>query len=187
MNRSAFAVAITGTRSVGKDTLFTLLRTLDPRFVRYAFADAVRADLAPFVLEHYGIDIWTCLGEQKELIRPLLIAHGMAMRARDPAHWVKRTIALIEQDSANADAFGLSYTPTVTDCRFVNEAALMRATFPGFMLVNVTREGSPPPTEEEEKHYRAVASMADHHLHWGGETEAQQMDRAREVLGWLRT
>ncbi len=169
------------TRQQGKDTLAALLRQLDPRFTPFSFARALKEDLDPFLRQHYGVDIWTCSTEQKEWVRPLLISHGMAMRARDPDHWVKRTIADIKAHLAREDII-----PIVTDCRFVNEVSLMHAAFPGFRYVNVTREGAPPPTEEETRHAPAVAAMADYALHWGGETEAQQLDRAREMLAWLR-
>ncbi len=172
-------LSISGTRSVGKDTLYHRLRTLNPAFRRYAFADAVRNDLAPFIQLHYGFDIWNCTPEEKEIARPLLIAHGMGMRAKDELHWVKIIARQLESDlAANPDMIG-----TLNDGRFINECTFFRDRYgEAFKQVNVTRVGSPTPTDEEEKHYRQVAAMADRHLSWGNDTEEDQLEQARILM-----
>lgn len=170
------------TRQQGKDTLAAILADLDPRFVRYAFADPLKADLAPFLLAHFGVDIWTCSVAEKELVRPILIAYGMCQRAVDPDYWVKRTVTTIETDLAQTDN---SIVPVITDCRFVNEVAGLRAMFPGFRYVNVTRAGAPSPTDEEEKHWRTVSALADYQLVWGNDSLDGQRAHAQALIEWL--
>lgn len=179
MNRYSFAVAITGTRKVGKDTLYQLVRQINPQFKRYAFADAVRSDLEDFLKKHYGIDVWNCTEEGKEVIRPFLITHGMAKRRQDPLHWVKKTIASITASSPTETH------PFITDCRFANEAMVLKDAFPNFRLINLARIGAPDPTDEEKKHFQTVSAMADYHILWGDDTEAQRAEIAAKLVQWL--
>ncbi len=174
-------LALGCTRQQGKDTLARLMHQLDPRIVAFSFATALKRDLHPFLLDHYGVDIWTCPIEEKELIRPLLIAHGMCQRARDPDYWVKRTVQDIEDHLARTSD-SHEVIPVITDCRFLNEVTVLRARFPGFRFVNVTREGAPPPTEEETRHCAAVSALADYYVHWGNDTPEEQLEIARRTL-----
>lgn len=186
MSRPPLVVALSGNRSQGKDTLFLCLRKLSSEFARFAFADRLKEDLEELLSYQFGVDVWSATGEGKELIRPILIAYGCAHRAVDPDHWVKVVIAEIDAAQKSVP-FGHPFTPVVTDLRFPNEAALLRAAYGDSLVqIDVTRKGAPAPTDEEEKHYREVAAMADYHLHWGEETPEQQLDHAREVLQWLK-
>lgn len=178
MNKFPLVLGLAATRQVGKDTLFARLSTLDYRFRRFAMADALKSDLATFVLQNFGVDVWTAEGEDKELVRPVLIAYGMCQRERDPGYWVKKVMAQIDA----AATLSPDIIPTVCDVRFVNEALYLSAHYgDSFKLVNLTRDGAPPPTEEERKHFRAVEERADMRLHWGGDTLEKQLDYARQV------
>lgn len=180
--KTTSVIAITGTRGVGKDTLVALLQRLHYGTARFAFADQLRKDLEQFVTAYFEQDVWTTDPEIKERLRPLLIGYGMAQRSFDPEYWADRTIAAIKLDRiAYPDMLAC-----IADCRFENEAIRLREAFgASFILINLTREGSPPPTDEEEKHFRQVAAMADYHLHWGGDTAEQQLEHARRVLEWV--
>jgi hypothetical protein len=173
------------TRAVGKDTLAALMAQLDPRVRRYAFADPLKQDFAPFLSRHFGIDIWRCTPEEKEIVRPILIAYGMSQRARDPDYWVKRTVEAIKADIAKCPPAADMIIPVVTDVRFSNEIDILRREL-GALIVHVTRDGAPPPTDEEAKHYAGLIPLADKHLHWGNDTFEEQTNMARVVLGWLK-
>lgn len=182
MNNPITACAITATKQSGKDTLVRHLISLNPRFTRFGFADRLRDDLAPFVRQYFDKDVWTTIPIIKEGLRPLLIGYGMAQRAFNEDHWVARSVGHAREIMAKDPLV----IPIWSDGRFVNEIRYLRAEFgDGFRLINLTREGAPPPTDEEEKHFRQVAAMADFHLHWGGEDEEGQREKAREVLRWL--
>lgn len=181
-----------GTAGAGKDTLFTRLHELHGQYARTAFADVLKLDLRPFILQHFGIDALTCKGAEKELIRPLLISYGMAKRMVDPLHWCKRAT---DQIMADWQARDEDYVPVVTDVRFENEVLHLRKTFQTFdldsdtggtfILVDVTRNGAPSPTDEEEKHYRQVAAMADYELTWGDDTPDQQRVHAEKLHRYI--
>lgn len=174
-------MAITGTRGVGKDTLCALLTRINPRLRRVAFADQIKEDLFPLIQEHLGFDVRTATGGAKEQSRPMLISWGMTMRARDPLHWVKVAVNHVDKTHTGYPSYRDAPLWCVVDCRFTNEVEYLRSVYPSFKLINVTRDGAPPPTIEEERHYRLVAAMADHHLAWGNDDEATQLARAREV------
>lgn len=181
----SIALLICGTRRSGKDTLGRLLAELTGfRCTRYAYANQLKADLRPFVMENFGFDSEDCTPEEKEIIRPILISYGCAQRAVDINHWVDIVIRDINLDMQIVD--NVNMVPVVTDGRFPNEVTRMREQYGAALKVlNLTRIGAPPPTDEEEKHYRQVADMADLRFNWGAETETEQADRAREVLEWL--
>lgn len=174
-------IGLTATRGCGKDTLFEHLREIDDRFCRYAFADPLKADLAPLIQKQFGFDVFKCSAEQKEMVRPLLIGYGMAMRNLDPLYWVKRTVTNIDRDLKT----GL-VIPVTTDVRFLNEAVFLRDHFPNFLLINITRDGAPPPTEEEEKHFRGVAEQANINFHWGNDTREHRAVKASKLYNQIK-
>lgn len=182
---SNLVVALAGDRGVGKDTLFNLLRSIDHRFTRWAYADILKADLRSLCWSQFGIDPATATGADKELLRPLLIAYGCAWRERDIDHWAKKVAGSI------TETIQLNPQPlihVITDCRFENEAELSRRCFsPNFRLIRVDRIGSLGPTEEERKHSAAVSAMADYHLLWGNDTEEQRALAAAKLVVWLES
>lgn len=176
-------LGISGNRGVGKDTLFQSLNNVHlkevPIFRRYAFADALKRDLESLLKEQFGVDIWNVTGENKELIRPILIAYGCAWRALDPDHWVKKVINSIKRD----EFISAQHIPVITDIRFENEGALLKKTFGDrFFHVDLVNTEAPEPTEEEKKHYLKVAHQADFQLVWGDDTPAEINDLTRYVL-----
>jgi len=182
MSVPAITLGIGARRCVGKDTLGQLLNRLHSKVRLYSFATALRADLGPFIHEQFGIDVWTSDPRQKEFIRPYLLCHGMAWRQRDPLHWVKRTMEAIQHDLKVVPEL----IPVITDTRFPNEVTYFREHYgSSYHLLDLSRKGAPPPTDEEEKHYREVQAMADFHLEWGEDTPEQQVEHARQVLAWL--
>jgi hypothetical protein len=140
--------------------------------------DVLKDHLAPFVLERFGIDIWTMEGDAKETLRPLLIAYGMCQRERDSGYWITQVLRQID---AAVDRHP-DIIPVVTDVRFVNEASYLAAHYgSAFRLISLARAGAPAPTEEELKHCPAVSDMAHLSLRWGNDTLESQLARAREV------
>ena len=176
-------LGISATRQSGKDTLVGHILDIDPRCYRVAFADRLKRDVAPLIREEMGFNPDNLTPEQKEIVRPLWIGWGMAQRARDPLHWVK----IVTREIQETWKFASQAIPACADFRFCNEVAHFRDTFgPAFVLINLTREGAPPPTDEEEKHYRQVAAMADYHLNWGNNTKEERLEIAHQVLTFAR-
>lgn len=174
-------LGITGNNRVGKDTLCANLRQIHKRVQRYAFADALKNDLAGFIRTNFKFDIFNCTAEQKELVRPIMIAYGCAKRAVDINYWAKQVVTNIESDQSY-DTY--SIIPVITDVRFESEAIFLKKSFgKNFKLIAVNRSDAPEPTEEEKKNYPAVAALADFTVNWGGNSVEEQLKIARGVWG----
>lgn len=176
-------ILLSGDRSSGKDTLFNLLKEIDHNCVRHAFADELKKDLTPLLREQFGILPMSATGSDKEFLRPIFVAYGCAWREKEPLHWAKKVMGEISQTIQNNPQ---PLTHVVCDARFENEVSLFRDKFGGDMAhVNLTRVGSPGPTDEERKHSAAVSAMADYHILWGNDTPEQRALVAAKLVKWL--
>lgn len=128
-------IGLCGYAQSGKDTAAKHLTG----FRRLAFADKLKADLSGFILTFYGFSIYNCTPEQKEMIRPLMIAHGECKRRQDPSHWLKPIQRVIE-DSCKEDGF------VITDVRYLNEAKMILNA--GGLIIYLDRGGAPASNEE---------------------------------------
>lgn len=97
-------IAVTGYARSGKGSLCDALERNLKREIpnlsigQFAFAESLRRELAPFLMENFSIDAWTSDTKKKEIIRPLLIGHGMARRASsENQYWIKKIEQQIEQ------------------------------------------------------------------------------------------
>lgn len=101
-------IGFCGYAKAGKDTACTMLG-----LKRMAFADQLKKDLRMFCIQHYNIDPLEATPEEKEIIRPLLVAHGAAMRKVSPNYWVD---LLLPENFEPKEDVG------ITDVRYFNEA-----------------------------------------------------------------
>lgn len=180
---NGFTVLLCGCRQAGKDTLFNLLRSIDHRCRRFAFADKMKEDLRQLCISQFGIDPLTATGEEKEFLRPLFISYGCMWREKDPDHWVRKVADHIQQNHLCNPQPMLHIT---TDGRFENEVGLFRERFgSNLRVIWVDRIGAPPPTDEERKHIDSVRAMADYSITWGNDTEGQRALTAAKLVAWL--
>lgn len=118
---------------VGKDyatdVALLLCSKLGIKARRKAFADPVKEDLEGLVRSKFGIDIWTAQGNDKEIIRPTIVAHGMAMRARSATYWVDRLADDFESEEKDLTSYGQKPTEVVviSDVRFENEVRFVKS------------------------------------------------------------
>ena len=134
-------VALCGYAQVGKDTAAKILSEFS--YYRVAFADSLKEDLRGFILTHYGLDVDRVEGKEKEMIRPMLVAHGRIKREMNPNHWVdlaETRMSLIKSIGA-ADRF------VISDLRYPNEAKRVKEL--GGEVWLVVRTGFHPANEEE--------------------------------------
>lgn len=172
-------VAFSGNRCVGKDTAYELFAQL-VNCTRFAFADALKNDLKDLIKTQFDIDIFNPTKEEKEFIRPMMIAYGCMWREKDPEHWVKIVIKQIQKDLILSDKIVRNLiTPyfAIVDLRFENELDELHRSFGENLIhVNISNKYAPPPTVEEEKHYKKVAQRAHYHIDWGNNTLAERQD-----------
>lgn len=136
-------IGLVGKKRSGKDTAAGFL-VQDHGFVRYAFADPLKAtmlDLNPIVPDGRLTSRLSALVRErgweaaKELpeVRRLLQAHGVAIRTHvDPDVWLNATMRKVLTDDRPV---------VLTDVRFPNEADAIEAA--GGLLVRVVRASAP--------------------------------------------
>jgi len=149
-NRRPRLIGCAGFSRVGKDEACRLLGGH-----RLAFADALKADLAPVIRDRYGFDPTALTPEQKETLRPLFVAHGAAARAVDPDIWIRPVEERIRgfYDMAAAGQWAPPLV-CVTDVRYLNEVnAVLKL---GGMVVHITRPGYGPANGEEERSFDLI-------------------------------
>lgn len=109
-------IALSGVARAGKDTFCKILIDLFAKqgivAQRYSLADQLKKDLNPFFIEKFGIDIFSCSSQEKELIRPLMVSYGKVWREKsNGTHW---TNILSNQIKQNKEKI----VPIITDIRY---------------------------------------------------------------------
>ena len=110
-------IGLTGFARVGKDSFYQVAsRILKKEYglksTRYALADALKGDIAEFISEKVGIDVYTDDDGDKTVIRPLLVAYGKCKRIQSKAtYWTSLLQDKIELDTDTDVVF-------VTDVRY---------------------------------------------------------------------
>lgn len=114
-NTMSKVIGVAGVAGAGKDTFLDLLSRNLPNVKRFALADNLKRELNPFFKEMYGVDIFTCPRETKDLLRPILVAHGKMRRiSSEGKHWTNMLTKEIEEyRAANPD-----HIIVVTDIRY---------------------------------------------------------------------
>lgn len=163
-------IALTATARAGKDSFYALAARILARYgitsARFAFADDLKLEIDPFITEHYGFSVLSCTAEQKELVRPFMLAHGQGMRAvTGGKYWIDKILSKMDACPAQVKF--------ITDLRFPNEAEIFRAR--GATIINIqkfemdffqTKVYDDPPNEEEAKNAPILRRMADCHFEW---------------------
>jgi hypothetical protein len=158
-------IGISGSRCVGKDTFYRILKSLNPLFVRYAMADELKHDLSDFVKRMFSIDLLNASGKDKELVRPIMISYGSVWRSIDIDHWVKKVILQIDAQSHTDDI------PVITDLRYENELSAFRSKYGSqFFHIHITRDDGVEAMPDEKQSLDALSPLADLHVIWGNNT-----------------
>lgn len=163
-------IGLCGVAQSGKDTFcngaINLFKKQGIEAKRVSFADALKRDVEPFLMEKIGISSFTNKIEEKTLIRDFLVAYGTKlMRRIDENIWIKKAQEIIEENISN------NIVSIVTDIRYKNEISWVQNDLGGVVL-HITRrmpessENVPPANKEEKAHDPVLQDLADRHLHW---------------------
>lgn len=105
MNNKTKLIGVSGKARVGKDSFSNaLVKTIQENYPsvttkRFAFADELKRELAPFFMEQFGVDVFNLPDETKEIYRPMLIAHGQIRRALTKnKYWVDKLQETISRE-----------------------------------------------------------------------------------------
>ena len=165
-------IGLTGVARCGKDTFYAILKKyLKEKNIeskRIALADALKKELEDFVEKKFKINLNTCEGPDKELIRPLMVAYGKCRRVQtEGKYWT----SLIDQEIKNLKEKNI--VPIVTDVRYIeykdDEYSWIK-NHDG-ILIHLSRklnDGSlvPPANIEEKSNDNKLKAVADYCISW---------------------
>lgn len=157
-------IGITGVSRSGKDTFclqaLGFLAKKGIKCMKKSFADKLKKDLIPICNGPVGINPFTEDPEQKEIIRPLLVAYGTdVMRRLDKDCWIRQ----LDHDLEICRE--LKITPIITDVRYPNEIDWLQQELGG-VCVHISRIGIRSANKEERKNNPILKSKADYCLRW---------------------
>jgi hypothetical protein len=112
-----------------------------------AFADSLKEDVDG-LQGLTDLDLFTGEKNDKALLRPLLVAYGEGMRAKEPNYWITRLTLPHEAKKAGRCV--------LTDVRYLNEARYV--TEQGGLLFYVQRELVGPANDEERRSIGVIMS-----------------------------
>jgi len=172
-------IGLAGVAGAGKDLFFKILKESVPNVKRYALADELKEELFEWSHMNYGIDTMKCTREEKDLIRPLLVAHGnLQRRLSEGQYWTERLTKWIKDD-LNSFPDKLSETDIIciTDIRYEeykkDEVHWLKNDLDG-LLVHIskyTRRNNkrfyhPPANQAERENDPELKKAADHLVTW---------------------
>ena len=165
-------IGLTGVARSGKDTFFSILQKyLEEKNIkseRLAFADNLKSELSDFTKEKFKIDLFKCPGQDKELVRPLMVAYGKCRRAQtEGKYWTSLLDVKIKDLQKN------NILPIITDVRYIeykdDEYSWLKSH--DGILIHISRkldDGSiiPPANVEEKANDNKLKAVADMSISW---------------------
>ena len=187
-------IGLSGVAGAGKDLFFSLLsQKLD--CVRQSLADNLKKEVTEWCYNHYGIHPLTCSREEKDIIRPLLVAHGSIKRGKtNGRHWIEELNKKIKNNLSNSIVI-------VTDIRYddypKDEAYWLKEELGGYLVHislydEVSRLNSSfkkyklPANEEEARNNPELIRKADYIVDWKREKDKSRLEpHVNDFLDWL--
>lgn len=189
-------IGIAGPARSGKDTLAdAFLRVLKSSKIegkKESFAAQLKLESRQFVMDTIGIDTFTEVTAEKDIIRPFLVTWGTHVRRKlDPDVWIKSVAKTCREDIVTV----------VADVRYPNELKWVKDK--GGYIVYVDRflgDGTLilPANEEEKFNCPLLKESCDFHLSWGSALEEEWIDNiagnvlediipTEELKSWILT
>ena len=165
-------IGLTGVARSGKDTFYSILnKYLEEKNIksqRIALADILKKELNDFTKEKFKIDLNKCEGNEKELIRPLMVAYGKCRRMQSEGkYWTSLVDPKIKE-------FKKDYIlPIITDVRYIeykdDEYSWLKSH--NGILIHISRkldDGSLvlPANAEEKSNDNKLKAVADYSINW---------------------
>ena len=172
-------IGIAGVAGSGKDTFGKIIGNVFENSggkVNYlSFAAKLKAEVSEISKKLYDIDPINCTREEKNLIRPLLLAHGAIMREKTQGqYWINSIKNLIIENNINI----------ITDVRFCeyecDEVDWIQSN--GGIVVHITRffeeNGQRiyimPDNEYEKRNDKTLKNKADYSFSWPTDISKQK-------------
>jgi len=186
-------IGISGVAGCGKNTLSTiiikLLQRLELPYRELSIANNLKQEVSCVSRELYGINSSNCTREEKETIRPFLVAHGEIKRnLSNGTHWT----SLLNKELA-ADKINI-----ITDIRYnkyeKDEVFWLKNEINGVLIhlsryneVNGERVYLSPANDTERENDPLVKGDANFILNWKSEkNETKKIISAAQMLKWVK-
>lgn len=165
-------IGLSGVAGAGKDLFFSLLKKSLAKnkinVCRLALADGLKSELSSHILKLYGVNIFECDRETKNLYRPFLVFHGeLKRKLSNGRHWIDKI-----SQRVNSQAKNKIYC--ITDIRYAgNELAWLRTEKNG-ILVHISQYSiengekifKSPPNKEEAENDPILKKEANYRIEW---------------------
>lgn len=177
-------LGIAGVAQSGKDSLFKALCSVDPKFIRCAFADKVREDLRQVFIDIYNIDILNCSPTEKESCREIMVNYSNHRREETNGnHWISEIEPKVRKIIES------NLIPVITDVRYENETKWVQSLggkvvhLKKYSIINGERIIHPPANSVEAFNDPIVQKNADLHIQWEDNLSQEGMIKtAKELL-----
>ena len=175
-------IGLSGVARCGKDTFCKIaIEFLSSKGIlskREAFADQLKRDLDPFLIEKFGISAFTDCIDEKETLRPIMVAYGESQRdVSNGMCWINQ---LKNNIAGNLEKNTVTF---ISDVRYSNEARWIAQDYKG-ACIHITREGNQPANEEEAKNDPLVKAQSLARFSWPdfGEDESIAIPYVKKTL-----
>ena len=186
-------IALSGVAGCGKNTVSEIvikfLQRMGLESKELSIAMNLKKELVAPSKKLYGIDSFNCSREEKDLIRPFLVAHGQIKRNLSQGrHWIDKLTTELDREKINI----------ITDVRFnefekdevfwvKNEINGVLIHISRFCEENGERVFIPPANSAERENDPKVKNDADFILNWPTEkNEVKRIFNCEKLLKWLQ-
>lgn len=116
-------IGVAGHAQTGKDFFFKLLQKKlgEDKVERFALADALKSELNGLFYDKFGIRIFYCSPEEKELVRPMMVEFARAKRKISPRYFIDE----LEYRMSKKTLTGI--VSCITDIRYENEVEWLKS------------------------------------------------------------
>ena len=168
MIKSKLTLGISGFAGSGKDTLYTLLSERI-NCKRVALADQLRREMNPFIIDKFGIDLFNCSREEKDLVRPLLVEYGRIKRQQtNGRYFIEKIDSYIKT---------LNTIAVISDVRYCvyerDETHWIKNELNGILVhvskykeINGKKIFSESPIKDERENDPKLQAAADYKIEW---------------------
>ena len=182
-------IGIAGVAGSGKDTFAQIIKKVFEsngfEVNCLSFAKKLKEEVAEVSKNMYGIDTTNCTREEKNLIRPLLLAHGAIMREKTKGqYWINGIKDLVSNDKINiiTDVRFCEYECDEVDWIQSNNGIVVHIT--RFFEENGERIYISPDNEYEKRNDKTLKNKANYSFCWPTDI-SKQKKYSEKFFKWL--
>ena len=182
-------IGIAGVAGSGKDTFAQIIKKVFEsngfEVNCLSFAKKLKEEVAEVSKDMYGIDTMNCTREEKNLVRPLLLAHGAIMREKTKGqYWIDGIKDLVSNDKINiiTDVRFCEYECDEVDWIQSNNGIVVHIT--RFFEENGERIYISPDNEYEKRNDKTLKNKANYSFCWPTDI-SKQKKYSEKFFKWL--